>query len=123
MEERVGLRAHFAVGLLTIAVVSAVAVAVGFFLAKESPLERTFSVGVRFADVSGLKIGAPVQLQGWYVGRVTQIVLADPAPPRFPRSDWEAVLALRADDEGLRRKLTSTSVFTIQAESVFGNKY
>lgn len=123
MDERVGFRMHFAVGLLTIGVIGAVAIAVGFLLAKESPLDRTYSIGVRFSDVSGLKIGAPVQLQGSYVGRVTAIVLADPAPPRFPQSDWEAVLAIRADDEALRRKLTSASLFTIQAESVFGNKY
>jgi ABC-type transporter Mla subunit MlaD len=123
MDERTGFRAHFAVGLLTIALLAAGAVVIGFFLAKESPLERTIPIGVRFADVSGLKIGAPVELQGYYVGRVTAIALADPQPPRFPRSEWEAVLAIRADDPALRRKLTETTVFSIQAESVFGNKY
>jgi ABC-type transporter Mla subunit MlaD len=123
VDERPHFKAYFAVGLLTIAMLAGAAGVVVFLLAKESPLDRTFPVRVRFADVSGLKIGAPVQLQGAYVGRVAAIALADPEPPRFPRSEWRVELALRADDDALRRKLTSTSFFSIQAESVFGNKY
>jgi ABC-type transporter Mla subunit MlaD len=123
MDERAGRTAYFAVGLLTIAVVLAAAGAIGFLLAKESPLERTYPIHVRFDDVSGLKLGAAVVLQGAYIGRVDAIRLGNPAPPRFPHPAWEVELALRADFPELRERLTSASRFTIQSESVFGNKY
>lgn len=123
MEERSGTRAYLAVGVLTIAVAVGLASTIAFFLAKERPLESTYPIDVRFSDVSGLKVGAPVLLQGAYIGRVEGVRLADPAPPAFPHSDWAVRLALRADDAELRRKLTTNSVFTIQSESVFGNKY
>src|SRR5689334_21652671 len=123
MDDRAGFRVHVVVGLFTIAVGAGIFAVLAFLAAKEASLERTYRVRVRFGDVSGLKIGAPVQLQGSPVGRVTAISLADPPPPRFPLTDWGVDLALRAHDATLRSLLTSASVFSIQSEGVFGNKY
>jgi ABC-type transporter Mla subunit MlaD len=123
MEERRGFGFFFATGLFSIAALIAVAATLGFLYSKEAPIRETFPLRVRFADVSGLRLGAPVMLQGAHIGRVASLRLADPEPPRFKTSGWEVELAIRADDADIRRKLTTTSVFTIQPESVFGNKY
>ncbi len=113
---------NLVVGLLVIAIVAGLAIVTAFFLSKESPLARTYALRVRFADVAGLKVGAPVTLMGAGVGRVEAMLLAGPEPPRFPSSSWIAELAVR-DEPWIHERLTTTTAFTVQPESVFGNKY
>jgi ABC-type transporter Mla subunit MlaD len=118
MYEDRSFRTNFLVGLLTIAVVAGLAVVVAFFLAKERPLAQTYAVRVRFADVAGLKSGAPVTLQGAGVGRVESLHIDGAGG----RTSWVARLAIR-DEPWIRDHLTTTSSFSLVSESVFGNRY
>jgi ABC-type transporter Mla subunit MlaD len=115
-------RTNFAVGLLMLAALLAAAGVIGFFLAKESPLAATWTLDVRFADVAGLKVGAPVTLQGAHIGRIEALLLDGPRPPRFPRTEWVARLAVR-DEPWIRSHLTAESTFSVMPESLFGNKF
>jgi ABC-type transporter Mla subunit MlaD len=115
-------RTNFAVGLMVVLLLAGLAAVATFFLSKESPLTRTYPLRVRFADVAGLKTGAPVTLMGAAVGRVEAMIVAAPEPPRFPGSSWLVELAVR-DEPWIRERLTTASTFAVQPESVFGNKY
>src|SRR6185436_7716389 len=101
MYEDRSFRTNFLVGLLTIAVVAALAVVVAFFLAKERPLAQTYALRVRFADVAGLKTGAPVTLQGAGIGRVESLHIDGAGG----RTSWVARLAIR-DEPWIREHLT-----------------
>ncbi len=122
MYEDRSFRTNFAVGLLTIAIGLGLGAVVQFFIAKERPLSKSYAISVRFADVAGLKTGAPVTLMGAGIGRVERLELVGPAPPRYPESAWAAHLQIQ-DAPWVREKLTTRSTFTVQPESVFGNKF
>jgi ABC-type transporter Mla subunit MlaD len=113
-------RTSIAVGLMTLAVLAGLAAVIGFFLEKESPFARSWPVYVDFADVAGLKPGAPVTLMGASIGRVDGIRLAPAAAGRGAR--WQVALALR-DEPWIHDAITTRTSFAVQPESLFGNKY
>src|SRR5688572_25905033 len=91
MYEDRSFRTNFLVGLLTIVVMAGLAGVVTFFLGKERPLAQTYAVRVRFADVAGLKTGAPVTLQGAGIGRVESLHI----DAGDGHTAWVARLAIR----------------------------
>jgi phospholipid/cholesterol/gamma-HCH transport system substrate-binding protein len=111
-------RTSIAVGLLALATLGALAWAIAFFLAKERPLAATYAIEVRFADVGGLRPGAPVTLAGLAIGRVDGLAIDSSGP----ETRWRAALSLR-DEPWIRREITPRTSFALVAESVFGNKY
>ncbi len=121
MEDR-SFRVNLAVGLFTIAVLAAVAGAIGFFASREAAakIAEPHRIFVRFDDVAGLRNGAQVTLAGRWVGYVEGVRVAPPAPPAFPRGGWEVTLAV---DPRWKSELRRDSTYAIVSESIFGNKY
>ena len=115
-------RTALAVGLLTIAVLAGLAFAVAFFLAKERPLAKTFPIAVRFADIAGLKSGAPVTLMGLPIGRVEAFTIEPLTEAEGGGAAWRVDLAIR-DEPLTRSQLTTRTTFAVQPESLFGNKF
>ncbi len=72
--------------------------------------ERGYTVRARFANISGLKEGASVEIAGVPVGKVSKISL----------SDYEAVVELLIDPEV---KLQEDSIASIRTMGIIGDKY
>jgi phospholipid/cholesterol/gamma-HCH transport system substrate-binding protein len=72
----------------------------------------TYAVSARFNSVSGLKEGAPIEVAGVQVGKVTRIEL-DPV-------NYEAVVHMNLD-KGLR--LQEDSIASIRTAGLIGDKY
>jgi phospholipid/cholesterol/gamma-HCH transport system substrate-binding protein len=74
--------------------------------------KNTYAVSARFNSVSGLKEGAPIELAGVQVGKVSRIEL-DP-------ENYEAVVHMQLD-KGLR--LQEDSIASIRTAGLIGDKY
>jgi len=72
----------------------------------------TYSVQARFSSVSGLKVGANVEIAGVKIGRVAAIRL-DPA-------EYEAVIGLDIDQVV---KLQTDCIASIRTAGIIGDKY
>lgn len=73
-----------------------------------------FELSAHFDSVSGLRVGADVELAGVPVGRVTSIAL-DPDPVRN-----QAVVRLRLDRD---LQLSDDSIASIRTSGLIGDKY
>jgi phospholipid/cholesterol/gamma-HCH transport system substrate-binding protein len=71
---------------------------------------RQYPVTARFANVSGLKAGAPVEIAGVSVGKVSTIHL----------EDYEASVELLIDPEV---KLQEDVIASIRTQGIIGDKY
>ena len=74
--------------------------------------KNTYAVSARFNSVSGLKEGAPIEVAGVQVGKVSRIEL-DP-------ENYEAVVHMQLD-KGLR--LQEDSIASIRTAGLIGDKY
>ncbi len=107
-EVRVGLFVLFGLVIMTTVV---------FMLGSEGRLfERHYKLLARFNDISGLRIGAPVQLAGLGVGMVEGI--------RFERDLQErqitVVMRINKDYED---RIRADSVATVNTQGLLGDKY
>ena len=73
---------------------------------------KTYQVTARFSSISGLKLGANVEIAGVKVGRVDRISL--------DHGDFEAVVSLQVD-EGI--ELQEDCIASIRTAGIIGDKY
>ncbi len=104
VEIAVGL--FLVVGLLCFAYL-AIRLAGGGFLASD-----TYSVKARFISISGLKEGAPVEIAGVRVGKVSKVDL--------DRGEYEAVVHLAIANDV---KIQEDAIASIRTAGVIGDKY
>ena len=76
--------------------------------------EKGFELNARFNSVSGLRVGADVELAGVPVGRVAAITLDD--DPKMPRALVRMVL-----DRDLR--LSEDTIASVKTSGLIGDKY
>ncbi len=74
--------------------------------------ENTYAVKARFNSVSGLRKGAPIEIAGVQVGKVSRIEL-DP-------ENYEAVVHMKLD-RGIR--LQEDSIASIRTAGIIGDRY
>jgi phospholipid/cholesterol/gamma-HCH transport system substrate-binding protein len=87
-----------------------------FLIGKESNLfEQQVSLSTSFANVSGLKAGAPVRLSGLDVGVVTGIRFPDAAA----QAKIDVFLKVRKD---VTSRITTESVANIESRGLLGDK-
>lgn len=73
-----------------------------------------FEITARFTSVSGLRVGADVEMSGVPVGRVSAICLnADPA-------DRRAVVILRLDED---LRLSDDTIASVRTSGLIGDRY
>jgi len=107
-EVRVGLFVLFGLVVMTTLV---------FMLGSEGRLfERHYKLLARFNDISGLRIGAPVQLAGLDVGMVEGI--------RFEKSlqERQITIVLRIN-KNYEDRIRADSVTTVNTQGLLGDKY
>ncbi|MBI4576592.1 MAG: MCE family protein [Planctomycetes bacterium] len=112
-------RLNFAVGLATLGVLVALGALAAFFVDRDRPFEARLRVLVTFEEVTGLKIGSAVTLQGLPVGRV-EALRAGAGPDGRPRH--EAVCAVVRDPASLRF-MDSRSSWVLVTENLFGDRH
>jgi phospholipid/cholesterol/gamma-HCH transport system substrate-binding protein len=76
--------------------------------------DQGFELSARFESISGLRVGADVEMAGVPVGRVTSVTL-DPDPLRT-----QAVVHLRLNEN---LHLTDDSIASIKTSGLIGDKY
>ena len=88
---------------------------VGYLTIKLGKMEvvtdKGFELSATFNSVSGLRVGADVELAGVPVGRVTNIVLTD---------DMRARVSLRLDRP---LQLTDDTIASVKTSGLIGDKY
>jgi phospholipid/cholesterol/gamma-HCH transport system substrate-binding protein len=91
---------------------------VGYLTIKLGKMElftkTGFEVSARFDSISGLRVGAEVEMAGVSVGRVVAIAL-DPDPART-----QAVVRLRLDRD---YKLSDDTIASIRTSGLIGDKF
>ena len=90
-------------------------ICVGYLTIKLGKMEvvtdKGFELSATFNSVSGLRVGADVELAGVPVGRVTNIVLTD---------DMRARVSLRLDRP---LQLTDDTIASVKTSGLIGDKY
>ena len=90
-------------------------ICVGYLTVKLGKMEvitdKGFELSATFNSVSGLRVGADVELAGVPVGRVTNIVLTD---------DMRARVSLRLDRP---LQLTDDTIASVKTSGLIGDKY
>ncbi len=107
---------EFKVGLFVCAGL-AMAMIIVFMVGSESQFfERRFTLYTNFSTISGLRVGAPVQLAGLKVGFVDDI--------RFPDdpASKDIVVLLKVNRE-FQKRIRSDSVATIETQGLLGDKF
>ena len=99
-----GVGIFIIVGLLSLAYLSVNLGDVELFGSKQYP------VTARFANVSGLKPGATVEIAGVEIGKVSKIEL----------NDYEAVVGMMINPEV---KLQEDAIASIRTQGIIGDKY
>ncbi len=99
-----GVGIFLIVGLLSIFYLSVRLGDVNLFGTKQ------YTVKARFANISGLKEGATVEIAGVTVGKISKILL----------EDYEASVELLIDPEV---KLQEDSIASIRTQGIIGDKY
>lgn len=99
-----GVGIFLIVGLLSIFYLSVRLGDVNLFGTKQ------YTVKARFANISGLKEGATIEIAGVTVGKVSKILL----------DDYEALVELLIDPEV---KLQEDSIASIRTQGIIGDKY
>ncbi|MEW6218633.1 MAG: outer membrane lipid asymmetry maintenance protein MlaD [Thermodesulfobacteriota bacterium] len=102
----------FLVGLFLLAGFAAFAY-LSISLGEFSPLslQRTYPVTADFASVSGLKVGAEVEMAGVPIGRVSAIVLGE-------RDQARVTMLI---DNGVQ--ITADAIASIKTQGIIGDKY
>ncbi|MCG8462491.1 MAG: MlaD family protein [Holophagales bacterium] len=109
-------RSSVRVGMLVLLALSALLLGI-FLIGEQNNLFRPMNrYTVRFANVSGLQAGNPVQLSGVDVGRVVEIVL-----PESPTDDLLEVQI--AVDRRYAQRIRRDSMARIQTLGLLGDKY
>jgi phospholipid/cholesterol/gamma-HCH transport system substrate-binding protein len=114
-------RYNFWVGLFALVILAAVGVTIAFFLRRENPFRKTYHIFVRFEDVGGLKMGAPVKLSGAFVGNVRGISVAAP-DRRWKKPGYRVKLEIGGEPY-IQRWIRSDSVISIRSDSLFAEKF
>jgi phospholipid/cholesterol/gamma-HCH transport system substrate-binding protein len=110
-------RASLAVGIFALAALAAGAVAVVSLTAEQGLLRPHYRLVCYFENVQGLTEGAPVRLAGKDVGTV-QAVTFGPLGGKQP--PVKVVLSI---DTGVRERIRSDSLATIETVGLLGDKY
>lgn len=109
-------RFSFIVGSIFLALLAGVIVLGATLLRDAGALRQRMRIEVAFADVSGLRPGAPVRLSGWEVGVVDEVRVD-------PRSARHLVTLSIVDQPAYRHWIRRDSKFQILADNLLGNKH
>ena len=116
---------EFAVGIFVLLGL----ICVGYLTVKLGKMElfsnKGYSVSARFTSITGLKVGASVELAGVPVGKVTAILLEPDNLAAMPK-DYDGPYNYRARvtlliNEGIR--LTEDAIASIKTSGLIGDKY
>lgn len=107
---------HIKVGFFVL-VALAVAMLFIFMIGSEKSIFRSqYTLSATFADISGLRIGAPVQLAGLNIGQVSDI--------RFPKDLAEKKIVVKFKiAKKFQDRVREDSVATINTQGLLGDKF
>ena len=74
--------------------------------------EKGHTFSARFSSISGLRVGASVEISGVPVGKVTSIALKT--------DSYEALVALQIDDDVV---ITDDAIASVKTSGIIGDKY
>ena len=114
--EQAAKRSSIKVGLLLFGALGTLMLSILLIGEKNNLFRPMNRYSVKFADVSGLQEGNPVQLNGVAVGRVTQIVLPED-PGQHQLTVWIGV------DRRYGKRVRKDSQARIQTLGLLGDKY
>lgn len=107
---------HIKVGIFVFAALAVAAFIIFMIGSEKRVFQSQYTLKCTFSDISGLRIGAPVQLAGVDVGFVDDI--------RFPKDlmkkDIEVTLKVA---EKYKERIREDSVATINTQGLLGDKY